>query len=103
MGDETDDAIGRWLAPLRKLHSDRLGRLGREATDPDRLCEANVSAQVRALATNPVVRKVWARGADLVLHGWVYATGDGLLREACSPMHGLVSDHQSVDGEEDGA
>lgn len=103
MGDETDDAIGRWLEPLRKLHRDRLGQLGREATDPHRLCEANVGAQVGALATNPVVRKVWSRGTDLVLHGWVYAIGDGLLREACSPMHRPVSGRQFGDGEENGA
>lgn len=86
MGDETNDAIGRWLAPIRELHRGRLGRLGNEAADPHLLCEANVGAQVQALAANPVVRGVWARGGDLVLHGWIYAIGDGLLHEACAPM-----------------
>lgn len=88
MGEETNDAIGRWLAPVRKLHRSEPRREGSDAMDPRRLAEANVTAQVLALAANPVVTGIWARGPKLVLHGWIYAIGDGLLHQVCTPLSG---------------
>jgi carbonic anhydrase len=45
------------------------------------MCEVNVGMQVRRLAATPIVEDAWARGAELHLHGWVYAVHDGLLRD----------------------
>lgn len=84
MAEETDDAIGRWLAPVRQLHHRHGGEA--DAADANKLCERNVTAQVLALSENPLVRAAWARGAPLALHGWVYAIGDGLLRTVCPPV-----------------
>ena len=83
MDSETDDAIGRWLAPIRRLYRDGMDG---EHADAPALCEANVAAQVAALAVNPIVRDAWAHGRDLTLYGWVYGIGDGLLREVCPPV-----------------
>lgn len=89
-GTETDGAIGLWLAPLRKLYrntctSHDASHDGR-AVLPDELCRRNVSTQVAALAVNPVVLAAWSRGAPLLLHGWVYAIGDGLLEAVQRPV-----------------
>ncbi|OYW86687.1 MAG: carbonic anhydrase [Sphingobium sp. 32-64-5] len=90
MAQETDDAIGRWLAPVRALHRAGCGVAAPDAApDPaaaNVLCERNVVAQVEALAGNPVIRNAWARQAPLTLHGWVYAIGDGLLQAVCDPV-----------------
>lgn len=89
-GTEPGGAIGLWLAPLRKLYrntcaSHDANRAGR-AVSSEELCRRNVSAQVAALAANPVVLAAWSRGAPLMLHGWVYAIGDGLLEAVQPPV-----------------
>lgn len=85
MAPRTDDAIGAWLDPVRAL---RAAPIGTKACDgsADRLCERNVVSQVDALATNPLVRAAWDRRSPLILHGWVYAIGDGLLYPVCDPV-----------------
>jgi len=81
-----EGAIGQWLTPVRDLHRACTDGAPDTAADADGLCRRNVVAQVMALADNPVVRGAWARGAALTLHGWVYAIGDGLLRNVCEPV-----------------
>ena len=83
----TDDAIGRWLEPIRTLRR-AMGVTGGEIVGADELCRANIRAQVNALTRNPLVQKAWATRQPLALHGWVYAVGDGLLRRICGPIRG---------------
>jgi carbonic anhydrase len=59
--------------------------------EADDLCERNVVAQVEALSVNPLVRGAWERRAELTLHGWVYAIGDGLLQEVCEPVRNAMA------------
>jgi carbonic anhydrase len=68
--------VASWLEPLRQV-------LAREEEKPDwaRLCEINVVAQVKALAASEPVRKAWASGQELTLHGWIYDLHDGLLKD----------------------
>ena len=73
-----------WLAPVRavaRVHAAALDAL----PDPDarwrRLCELNVATQVEAVCASPVTRAARARGQHLVVHGWVYDIGDGLLHD----------------------
>lgn len=75
-----DNAVGDWLCPVRTLCCTRC------ISDANRLTEHNVSAQVEALTRNATVRKAWARGAKLVLHGWVYDLRTGLLNPVCRPV-----------------
>ena len=84
MAGDSDDATGRWLQPLRRQYLEAVAC--HQPPSPDRLCEDNVAAQVAALVTNPLITAAWGRGADLTLHGWVYAIGDGLLRTVCPPV-----------------
>ena len=86
MARETHDAISNWLTPVRMLWGSNSRMATPGAGDADDLCERNVVAQVEALAVNPLVRGAWERRADLTLHGWVYAIGDGLLQTVCEPV-----------------
>ncbi len=88
MEAETADSIGRWIAPIRALHHAHPCAEPATSAEADALCERNVREQVKALAANPFVRAAWDRGAELVLHGWVYAVADGLLKPVCAPVSG---------------
>jgi carbonic anhydrase len=77
-------AVALWLQPLRNLaeeHRDELDALATPEERWDRLCELNVAAQVRAVATSEIVEAAWERGAKLAVHGWIYDLHDGLLRD----------------------
>lgn len=76
--------IDNWLGHIRDLcerHEAELAVL----TDPDarvdRLCELNVTAQVRNVANTSIVRDAWRRGQALSIHGWIYRLADGLLHD----------------------
>lgn len=86
MAEETSDAIGQWLAPIRQLNRTLITHHESGRPNANKLCEYNVAAQIHALSTNPVVRAAWKRQAPLTLHGWVYSIADGLLQTVCDPM-----------------
>lgn len=94
--EETDDPVGRWLAPVRHLHHGHAHGDAADSATANALCERNVTAQVRALSENALVRAAWARRAPLVLHGWVYAIGDGLLRTVCPPVVGPMDERRET-------
>jgi carbonic anhydrase len=81
--DQRLGLIDHWLQPIREVahqHREELADLASAARD-DRLCELNVSAQVRAVVQNPFVHDAWARGQPLEIVGFVYSLADGLLRQ----------------------
>lgn len=43
------------------------------------LCELNVIEQARNVCQTTVVQDAWARGQELVVHGWFYGLNNGLL------------------------
>ena len=76
--------VGAWLRPVELLaeaHAEELAALPSLESRWDRLCELNVAAQVRNVASSAVVGRAFSRGAPLAVHGWVYALADGLLRD----------------------
>ena len=52
-----------------------------EARRVDALCELNVVEQALNACQTTVVQDTWARGQELVVHGWVYGLGNGLLQD----------------------
>lgn len=88
MGPERADSIGEWVEPIRHICATHQQEM-QASTDPAKtLSELNVLAQVQALSRNPVVRRAWADGASLTIHGWAYGIGDGLVRPVCAPVKG---------------
>ncbi|HET9641837.1 MAG TPA: carbonic anhydrase [Burkholderiaceae bacterium] len=91
-GDESaaDNYLARHIRPLRDLYRRRSNEVNQGIADSsledalmartNRLVALNVSAQVHAMATMPLVRGAWQRGQLLTLHGWVYGLSVGRLR-----------------------
>ncbi len=76
--------VDHWLHPIRetwRAHEDELTAIADTQTRLNRLCELNILAQVRNVASDVFVQDAWARGQSLAVHGWVYAIGDGLVRD----------------------
>ena len=46
-----------------------------------RLCELNVIEQAKNVCHTTTVQDAWARGQELVVHGWFYGLHDGLLQD----------------------
>jgi carbonic anhydrase len=82
-----DDKLGlidNWLRHIQDIrwkHQAQLDALETEKLRHNRLCELNVIEQVVNVSQTTVVRDAWARGQALVVHGWIYDIGDGLLRD----------------------
>ena len=81
-----DDRLGlsdNWLRHVKDVHErhrDEVAALPTEADRHARLCELNVMDQVENVAQTTVIRDAWARGQELIIHGWIYDLRDGLLR-----------------------
>ena len=74
--------VGEWLGPVRGVAQKYGARLGEgEQARWKRLCELNVVEQAAAAWESTVVREAWARGQHIGVHGWIYAVGDGLLKD----------------------
>jgi carbonic anhydrase len=82
----TDARVGlvdNWLRhvqDVRNHHQDWLETLPQDQR-LDALCELNVLEQARNACQTTVVQDAWARGQDVVVHGWVYGLHNGLLED----------------------
>lgn len=76
--------IDNWLRHIRDLYQRRTFELSQISTAEgklNRLCELNVVEQVINVGNSTMVQEAWQRGQKLVLHGWIYAISDGLLKD----------------------
>jgi carbonic anhydrase len=88
--------IDNWLAHIKDVHSryyDEINALD----DPDdrfsRLCELNVTTQVRSVAKTSIVQNAWRRGKSLSVHGWIYDLKDGILRDLGTTLSAIEDLH----------
>ncbi len=70
----------RHVQDVRNQHQDWLDTVD-EAQRVDALCELNVIEQARNVCQTTVVQDTWARGQELVVHGWFYGLHNGLLED----------------------
>lgn len=76
--------IDNWLRHIRDVHlwnREELAAIRDPIKRADRLAELNVEAQVANVCHTTIVQDAWRRGQSLTVHGWIYALGDGLLRD----------------------
>ncbi|TLN19570.1 carbonate dehydratase [bacterium] len=75
--------IDNWLHPVRNIYSQYRAELDALAEEKriDRLCELNVAEQVKNVCSTVYVQEAWARGHELVVHGWIYDIRDGILKD----------------------
>ncbi len=84
MSGDRHGLIDHWLQPIRDVSDEMAKSLLCMENPVDRLnalCEANVAAQVRSVASNPIVLDAWSRGQSLAIHGWIYGIENGLIRD----------------------
>lgn len=76
----------RHVQDVRNRHQNWL-----DTVDPaqrvNALCELNVIEQALNACQTTIVQDAWARGQELVVHGWVYGLHNGLLQD----LHMTVS------------
>jgi len=82
----TDARVGlvsNWIRHVQDVRNDHLDWLQTvpEARRVDALCELNVLEQARNACRTTVVQEAWARGQEVVVHGWVYGLHNGLLED----------------------
>lgn len=70
----------RHVQDVRHMHSEWLAGVP-EPKRVDALCELNVLEQARNACHTTVVQDAWARGQEVVVHGWVYGLHNGLLED----------------------
>jgi carbonic anhydrase len=83
--------IDNWLRHIRdvgRFHADELALLS-PAQRLDRLCELNVAEQVTNVCNTTIVKNAWKQGRRLIVHGWTYSIGDGILRQQVPEIDSL--------------
>ena len=78
----------RYVQDVRDRHADWLSGVD-EARRVDALGELNVIEQARHVCETTVVRDAWARGQELVVHGWFYGLQNGLLGDLGMTVAGI--------------
>lgn len=76
--------VDHWLQPIREIrqrHCHELDAIADEQARADRLCELNVIRQVMNVASDVILQEAWARGQNLLVHGWVYSLANGLITD----------------------
>ena len=81
--DQRTGLVDNWLRHVQDVRNEHLDWL--ETLQPEQrvnaLCELNVLAQARNACQTTVVQDAWARGQEVVVHGWVYGLHNGLLED----------------------
>ena len=75
--------VDNWLRHVQDVRDAHEGFLAslHESLRVDALVELNVLEQSRNVCRTTVTHDAWARGQNVVVHGWVYGLHNGLLRD----------------------
>lgn len=85
-----------WLEPIRRLsrsYAIDLTQCASLEEQRDKLAELNVVEGVRRVSETPILRRAWARGEPVKVHGLIYGLKDGLLRNLdCTVSRGIFEE-----------
>ena len=83
LNNERLGLVDNWLRHVQDVRHQHRSLLERIAPEQrlDALCELNVLEQARNVCFTTVVQDAWARGQEVVVHGWVYGLHNGLLED----------------------
>ncbi|MGJ0506909.1 MAG: carbonic anhydrase [Methylocystis sp.] len=76
--------VNKWLTHVKdvyRLHREELDAINDIDDKANRLVELNVIEQVNNLAYTSMVQSAWREEQRPLVHGWVYALDDGLLKQ----------------------
>ena len=85
--------IDNWLRHIQDVatqHREMMGELPSDAAKHNRLCELNVIEQVVNVCQTTIVQDAWAREQELIVHGWIYAIENGLLKDLHITVAGIA-------------
>ncbi len=71
----------RHVKDVRNSHLDWLNTVPEGSMRYDALCELNVLQQSFNVCQTTMVQDAWARGQEIVVHGWVYGIQNGLIND----------------------
>jgi carbonic anhydrase len=84
MEKQSHGLIDNWLRHVQDVerdYEDELAMIADTQARENRLCELNVTEQVRNVARTTIVQDAWRNGHDVQLHGWIYGLKDGLISD----------------------
>ncbi len=84
MGTSSIGLIDNWIRHIKdvyRFHRNELDSIEDETERFDRFVELNVKEQVHGLARTSIVQGAWNKNQDLTVHGWVYAVGNGIVKD----------------------
>lgn len=76
--------LNKWLLHIKdiyRLHREELDAIASLDDKTNRLVELNVIEQVNHLSYTAIIQNAWREEHRPLLHGWVYALDDGLLKQ----------------------
>ena len=82
--------INNWIRNIKdvyRFHRDEIENIKDDELKLNRLIELNVQEQVMNLAKTSIVQKVWKEEQRPLLHGWVYALTDGIIKPVLEISH----------------
>jgi len=91
MSNESYGLIDNWLRHIKDVNRFHRAELDQLEGDEklNRLCELNVTEQVKNVANTTIVKKAWKRGEQLSVHGWVYGLEDGIVKDLHASLTSL--------------
>jgi carbonic anhydrase len=84
MEKQSHGLIDNWLRHVQDVerdYEDELAMIADTQARENRLCELNVTEQVRNVARTTIVQDAWRNGHDVQLHGWIYGLKDGIITD----------------------
>jgi carbonic anhydrase len=79
--------VNKWLMHVKdvyRLHREELDAINSFDDKANRLVELNVIEQVNQLSYTSIIQNAWKTDHCPMVHGWVYALDDGLLKQLIS-------------------
>lgn len=84
MGNNQFGLIDNWIRHIKdvyRFHQNELDSIENMDERFDRFVELNVIEQVYDLAKTSILQNAWNNNRELWIHGWVYAIGNGLVKD----------------------
>jgi carbonic anhydrase len=84
MEKQTHGLIDNWLRHVQDIemdYEDELALIADPRARENRLCELNVTEQVRNVARTTIVQDAWRNSHNVQLHGWIYGLKDGIITD----------------------
>lgn len=84
MGNKQYGLIDNWLRHIKdvyRFHHTELDAIGDNEQRGRRFVELNIVEQVHDLGKTSIVQNAWKQKQPLHIHGWVYDTVDGIIKD----------------------